>query len=128
MTRLRRKLAVVLFSSVLACRPGAPAAVDGALITFDKYHTVEEFQDYLEAIVDRHSDIAELTVIGLSRGRRPILAGEKPAFYLDGNIHGGEVLGGVVLVERDECSSNGSRFSRAARKYAAEKNDGQLSA
>ena len=76
MTRVRRKLAVVLFSSVLACRPGEPAAVAGALITFDKYHTVEEFQDYLEAIVDRHSDIAELTVIGLSRGRRPILAVE----------------------------------------------------
>ena len=109
MTRLRRKLAVVLFSSVLACRPGEPAAVAGALITFDKYHTVEEFQDYLEAIVDRHSDIAELTVIGLSRGRRPILAveinnpetgpaGEKPAFYLDGNIHGGEVLGGEAAL------------------------------
>ena len=109
MTRVRRKLAVVLFSSVLACRPGAPAAVAGALITFDKYHTVEEFQDYLEAIVDRHSDIAELTVIGLSRGRRPILAveinnpetgpaGEKSAFYLDGNIHGGEVLGGEAAL------------------------------
>ena len=58
MTRVRRKLAVVLFSSVLACRPGEPAAVDEALITFDKYHTVEEFQDYLEAIFDRHSAIS----------------------------------------------------------------------
>ena len=39
-----------------------------------------------------------------------------------------KLLDGVVLVERDECSSNGSRFSRAARKHAAEKNDGQLPA
>ena len=109
MRRLLGKLAVVLFSSVLACRSGEPVASDGALITFDKYHTVEEFQDYLESIVDRHSNIAELTVIGRSRGGRPILAveinnpetgpaGEKPAFYLDGNIHGGEVLGGEAAL------------------------------
>ncbi|MCH7474559.1 MAG: hypothetical protein IIA27_07780, partial [Gemmatimonadetes bacterium] len=109
MRRLLGKLAVVLFSSVLACRSGEPVASDGALITFDKYHTVEEFQDYLESIVDRHSNIAELTVIGRSRGGRPIFAveinnpetgpaGEKPAFYLDGNIHGGEVLGGEAAL------------------------------
>ena len=102
---LRGPLITISFSCLLACTPGGAGRDGGELITFDKYHTVEEFQEFLEAIVARHSDLAQLSVIGLSRARRPILAveinnpdtgpaHEKPAFYLDGNIHGGEVLGG----------------------------------
>lgn len=75
------------------------------LITFDHYHSVEEIEAYLAAVVERHGDLATLQEIGRSRGDRPILAieinnpatgdaADKPGFYLDGNIHGGELLGG----------------------------------
>ena len=83
----------------------ANSAYDAATITFDKYHTVEEFDGYLEGIIREHDDLADLVEIGRSRAGRRILAveinnpetgppDEKPAFYLDGNIHGGEVLAG----------------------------------
>jgi len=95
---------------------GAPAGrlletsgVQEPLIAFDRYHTVEEIEAYLEAVVARHGDLATLQRIGDSLGGRPILAVEinnpatgaaadKPGFYLDGNIHGGELLGGEAAL------------------------------
>ncbi|MEE8584459.1 MAG: M14 family zinc carboxypeptidase, partial [Acidobacteriota bacterium] len=73
------------------------------LIAFDHYHSVEEIESYLQAVTQRYSNLARLREIGRSRAGRPILAveihnpetgpdSEKPAFYLDGNIHGGEAL------------------------------------
>ena len=81
------------------------AAGQAPLITFDHYHAVEEIEAYLEAVADRHSTLVTLRQIGESRGGRRLLAveinnpatgaaGEKPGFYVDGNIHGGELLGG----------------------------------
>jgi len=75
------------------------------LIAFDHYHTVEEIEAYLEATAARYHELVTLVEIGQSRGGRRILAveinnaatgaaGDKPGFYLDGNIHGGELLGG----------------------------------
>ncbi|MFQ5704202.1 MAG: M14 family metallopeptidase [Gemmatimonadales bacterium] len=75
------------------------------LMAFDKYHSVEEIESYLDAITTQHSALTTLLEIGRSRMGRPILAveinnpdtgpaEEKPGFYVDGNIHGGEVLGG----------------------------------
>ncbi len=74
-------------------------------ITFDRYHRVEEFQEDLTAVARDHSGLVTLHEIGQSRLGRPILAieinnpetgpaAEKPGFYVDGNIHGVEVLGG----------------------------------
>ncbi|MCH7563147.1 MAG: hypothetical protein IH968_04910 [Gemmatimonadetes bacterium] len=88
-----------------ACAPLGTSAQNTGLITFDHYHTLAEIQDYLEAVTARHSELATLLEIGASRSGRPIWAvdinnpatgpaEEKPAFYVDGNIHGGEVLGG----------------------------------
>ncbi|MFQ5743254.1 MAG: M14 family metallopeptidase [Acidobacteriota bacterium] len=75
------------------------------LISFDKYHSVGEIEAYLGAITSRYSHLATLLEIGKSRAGRRILAveinnpdtgpaDEKAGFYVDGNIHGGEVLGG----------------------------------
>ncbi len=75
------------------------------LIVFDHYHSLSEIGSYLESVTQRHSGLATLLEIGRSREGRPIwaveinnpetgVASEKPGFYLDGNIHGGEVLGG----------------------------------
>lgn len=74
-------------------------------LDFNHYHTVGEFEAYLEEIAATYPYLTRLLKIGESWGGRPILAleinnpetgpaEEKPAFYLDGNIHGGEVLAG----------------------------------
>ncbi len=85
--------------------PAALAAQADAAIVFDHYHSLTEIGNYLEGVAERHGEIATLLEIGQSREGRPIWAleinnpdtgpaGEKPGFYVDGNIHGGEVLGG----------------------------------
>lgn len=85
--------------------PAASAAQDTGLIRFDHYHTLGEIGTYLETLAARYPRLVTLDVIGRSREGRPIWAvdvndpatgpaTEKPGFYVDGNIHGGEVLGG----------------------------------
>lgn len=84
---------------------GGPVAGQAPLITFDRYHSVAAIESYLDAATNRYPELATLERIGESRGGRPLLAleinnpatgpaSEKPGFYLDGNIHGGELLGG----------------------------------
>lgn len=96
--------------------PGGVAAQEAPepLIVFDHYHSLSEIESYLESVTQRHSGMATLLEIGRSREGRPIwaveinnpgtgVASEKPGFYVDGNIHGGEVLGGegaLAFIER----------------------------
>ena len=95
-------------------RPGKP------LIVFDHYHSLEEITTYLKAVAAKYDNLATLIEVGRSRAHRTIYAieitnsatgpaHEKPGFYLDGNIHGGEVLSGEgalyiidLLLERYE--------------------------
>ncbi len=94
-----------LASLTLLVMTGGGAAGQTQLVRFDHYHSVEEIESYLRAVTERHAELATLVTIGESRGGRPLLAVEinnprtgpatdKPGFYLDGNIHGGELLGG----------------------------------
>jgi len=75
------------------------------LITFDHYHSNTEINTYLHAAAAQYPDLVSILQIGVSRGGEPIYALEinnpatgsaleKPAFYCDGNIHGGELLAG----------------------------------
>ena len=99
---LGRHVMGLTLAALVAVRP---AAGQESLITFDHYHTLAEIGTYLEAIAAGNPDLTTLSIIGLSRESRPIFAldinnpatgpaAEKPGFYVDGNIHGGEVLGG----------------------------------
>lgn len=92
-----------------ACAESDPGRPTPTTFHFDKYHTVGEFEAYLHDVTSRHEDLATLVEIGRSREDQPILAVEinnaatgpaavKPAFYVDGNIHGGEVLGGEAAL------------------------------
>jgi len=92
-------------AALAALTLGAAAAEQAPLIAFDHYHSVEEIEAYLEAIADQYPALVTLHEIGRSRGDRRLLALEinnpatgdpqdKPGFYVDGNIHGGELLGG----------------------------------
>ena len=101
MSRLRGWL--LLVATLLV--PSACTAQRTGLITFDHYHTLDEIASYLEALSAQYPQLVTLKVIGRSREGRAIWAvdvnnpatgsaSEKPGFYVDGNIHGGEVLGG----------------------------------
>ncbi|MFQ5766455.1 MAG: M14 family zinc carboxypeptidase, partial [Acidobacteriota bacterium] len=79
------------------------------MIRFDHYHTMEEIETYLQNATAAHAGISRLIQIGKSRNGRRILAVEinnpstgeapgKPGFYVDGNIHGGELLGGEAAL------------------------------
>jgi hypothetical protein len=82
-----------------------PDILSPGSLDFNRYHTVWEFEACLEGMVGAYPSLTRLLKIGESRGGRPILAleinnpetgpaEEKPGFYLDGNIHGGELLAG----------------------------------
>ncbi len=102
-----------LLLSLLA-PPQAITAQEAPLITFDHYHTLAEIETYLGEVAARYPELVTLHEIGRSRVGRPIWAvdvnnpatgpaAEKPGFYVDGNIHGGEVLGGegaLAFLER----------------------------
>jgi hypothetical protein len=99
-----RRLVVPLFLALLVL-PDSAATQEEPLIVFDHYHTLAEIQTYLQGVSRRFPELVTLHGIGRSREDRPIWAvdvnnpetgpaREKPGFYVDGNIHGGEVLGG----------------------------------
>ncbi|MFQ5690885.1 MAG: M14 family metallopeptidase [Gemmatimonadota bacterium] len=93
----------------LAGQVDAASAQAAPLIAFDHYHTLTEIRLYLQRVTLQHEKLATLVEFGRSRAGRPLLAveihnpdtgpaAEKPGFYLDGNIHGGEVLGGEAAL------------------------------
>ncbi len=97
---------LLLAPLVLSC---SSSTREEPLIVFDHYHTLTEIQTYLQALPHRFPELVTLREIGRSREGRPIWAvdvnnpntgpaGEKPGFYVDGNIHGGEVLGGEAAL------------------------------
>ena len=99
----RPRTSFLLVAALLA--PSVCTAQGTGLIEFDHYHTLDEIGGYLEALADQYPQLVTLEVIGRSREGRAIWAvdvnnpatgsaSEKPGFYVDGNIHGGEVLGG----------------------------------
>ncbi len=80
-----------------------------ASIGFDRYHTYPEILTVLQHLTDAHDRLSTLIEIGRSREGRPMYAVEinnpetgpsedKPGFYIDGNIHGGELLGGEAAL------------------------------
>ena len=102
MLRLPRALFLLVATVLL---PSACTAQGTGLIEFDHYHSLGEIGSYLESLAAQYPQLVTLELIGRSREGRAIWAvdvnnpatgsaSEKPGFYVDGNIHGGEVLGG----------------------------------
>jgi hypothetical protein len=100
--RLPRALFLLVATVLL---PSACTAQGTGLIEFDHYHSLGEIGSYLESLAAQYPQLVTLELIGRSREGRAIWAvdvnnpatgsaSEKPGFYVDGNIHGGEVLGG----------------------------------
>jgi hypothetical protein len=71
------------------------AVVQAQEIKFDHNHTFSEVVDYLQEIVKEYPDITNLLTIGKSyMGKDP-----KPGFWMDGNLHAGEVMGTEVCLK-----------------------------
>lgn len=78
-------------------------------IGFDRYLTYSELTDYLRKTAEAYPDLADLESAGKSYEGRDIWAltltnkktgcpKKKPALYVDGNIHAGEVTGSMVAL------------------------------
>ncbi len=74
----------------------------------DKYYRYDELVDLLHNWKDKHGDIFDYEVIGVSYENRDIYAitissnlnnhSKKPAYYIDANHHAGEVTGSAVAL------------------------------
>jgi hypothetical protein len=97
-------------------------------VVFDRYPRFEELTGWLQEFASDYPDLVELTTIGASfEGRELWLLtvtnratgrpGDKPALWLDGNIHATEVTASVALVHLVHrlCTEYGSdeRVTRA---------------
>ena len=80
---------------------------DTILTEFDQYYTYEQMTSWLKTAADLYPKLSRLTTIGESHGGRPIWLMEitntrtgdyadKPAYYVEANIHASEVCGEVV--------------------------------
>ena len=76
-------------------------------IKFDHVHTYAEVADYLEQVVEAYPQITKLHTIGKSFLGKDLLVLEltntetgdgisKPGYWIDGNLHAGEVAGGEI--------------------------------
>ncbi len=81
-----------------------------AEICFNHYYTYQELTDYLNQVSEAYPDLISLKSVGTSFEGRDIWAvtvtdfnsgnaSDKPAIYLDGNIHAGEVTGCMVCLK-----------------------------
>ncbi len=77
--------------------------------SFDKYLLYEDLVNALQTLTHEHPKLCEITSIGRSREGRDILLAEitnrdtgppedKPAFWVDGNTHAGEVTGSMCAL------------------------------
>lgn len=100
---------VVALAAILGWTLVGRGQSPNATFAFDRYHTYPEILAFLEEVTASHGELATRIEIGRSREDRPIYAieinnpatgpiADKPGFYIDGNIHGGEVLGGEAAV------------------------------
>ena len=76
---------------------------------FDKYFTYDELTEWLKKKASQYSNFIDLESIGLSHEERDVWAvtltnketgsaEHKPAVYVDGNIHAGEVTGSMICL------------------------------
>ncbi len=98
-----------MLALILAASVSVAASADAPEIRFDHIHTYQEVVSYLEAVVDRYPEITQTHKIGKSYLGKDLLVLEitnratrdgleKPAFFIDGNLHAGEVIGGEICL------------------------------
>ena len=101
----------VLFSLLPATTATFTAgAAPGIELKFDHNHTYAEVVSYLKLVTETYPKITKLHVIGKSFQGKDLLvleitnqangnALEKPGYWIDGNLHAGEVMGAEVCLK-----------------------------
>ncbi|MBP3399134.1 MAG: zinc carboxypeptidase [Erysipelotrichaceae bacterium] len=85
---------------------------------FDHYFDYEEMTSMLKSLCEKHSDIMSLTSICTTVEKREVWAVEltnkktgnglaKPAFYIDGNTHAGEMTGSMAALHTIDVLATG---------------------
>ncbi len=98
-------LLLFLFAAVL---PAQKTAITVPL-RFDSYRTLDQVYESLTALNQAYPNLTTLEVVGKSEEGRPLMAmtvnnpktgpaADKPAIYVDGNIHGNEIQGGEICL------------------------------
>lgn len=101
-------------------------------ISFDRYYNYEEIMHYLNEVVTAYPELASLESIGKSFEKRDIPAltltdrscgspENKPALYVEANIHAGEVTGCMTALNLIDLLLNGAdddqKIHRLLEKY-----------
>lgn len=94
---------------ISSCSDSRPIIGKGGSVDWNRYYSSDETNEIMHHYTRRYPDLTSLYSIGKSyRGvdlmvmeitnhkKRP--AGEKPGFYVDGNIHSGELTGSAVTL------------------------------
>jgi hypothetical protein len=109
MTVTHRLTTLLLAASFLGFGP-APCLAQAPELKFDHNHTYAEVAHYLHQVVTAYPNITKLHTIGKSFEGRDLLVLEvtnqstgdalsKPGFWMDGNLHAGEVMGAEVCLK-----------------------------
>ncbi len=109
---MKKNLVVAVF--ILSCRLGLLAAVPAAKtvripLSFDHYYTYDMVVEALQALNKAYPKLSHIDLVGKSEEGRPVYcltvnnpaSGaelDKPAVYVDGNIHGNEIQAGEVAL------------------------------
>jgi hypothetical protein len=94
---------IILFASTL---PAQKSEITVPL-RFDQYHSLDQVYEALRALNKAYPQLTTLETVGKSEEGRPIMALtvnnpktgaalDKPAMYVDGNMHGNEIQGGDI--------------------------------
>lgn len=81
---------------------------------YDHYYLYQEITDIVKGYAEKYPQYTKLTVIGRTAQGRDILLleitdtstgdfADKPAFYVEGNIHAGEVTGSMTVMYLMDC-------------------------
>jgi len=105
----RTALGALLLIALVLSPVAAQQAKIGLPLRFDRYYTLAELTEALQALQKAHPDLMTIEEAGKSDEGRPIPAVtlnnpktgpalSKPGIYVDGNIHGNEIQGGEICL------------------------------
>ena len=123
-------LATAPFSTMCMLRC-APRRKEPMKTSFDTYLLYEPLVNALHALAREYPELCEVVSIGKSREGRDILlaeisnkqtgpAGDKPAFWVDGNTHAGEVTGSMCALYLIETLLEGHATDEKIKKLLDE--------
>lgn len=111
---MNRTLAALLAAAVGTASPSTPAFAQASVpgkveIAFNRYYTHAELNDHVRRIAQAYPELVELVTIGESLEGREMLVAivsprnrpphtDKPAIWIEGNVHGNEVQASEVVL------------------------------